>query len=273
MKDDLSALAEMKYSGRGIIAGMTPDGNEFLAYSLTGRSPPSQARKLVEGEKTRTIRTEVTDKKVLEEGNPALLLYPALVHVDGKVLIASNGAQTKLVYSAARDFSSFGGDAKLSAQDILHRGLLNPVFEYDARTDTWIDITSYEPDPPNNTPRISVCVLDGKAAFHIVFCDNDGIRNSVLNSLALEPGKGHLITTYKGGNEKPLLPFEVPDSFSKRSPLEVSVSSTTPDEIAQSVYDAARGADNFRVAAAVMMLNKRTGTIDTKILNRHELGD
>ena len=95
----------------------------------------------------------------------------------------------------------------------------------------------------------------------------------MLSSLDLEPGKGHLLTTYKGGNEKPLLPFEVPDSFSRRLPLEVSVASTTPDEIAQSVYDASRGADNFRVAAAVMMLNKRTGTIDTKILNRHELGD
>ena len=61
MIDDFLKLKEMKYSGRGITIGMTLEGNPFIGYTLTGRSPSSQARKLVYDESLSTIRTDVTD--------------------------------------------------------------------------------------------------------------------------------------------------------------------------------------------------------------------
>jgi IMP cyclohydrolase len=269
MADDFSSLENMIYSGRGIVAGMTPSGNWFVGYSLTGRSPPSQARELVEGKETGTIRTNVTDKEQLEKGSPALLLYPAIVPVEDRI-IASNGAQTKLIYSVIRNENFTPGVdlTRLPPLAILKEAFKEPFWEYDEKDDRWIDITTYEPDAPNNTPRISACVIDKIAAFDIVYRGENGEKSRITREVHLEPGKGKLITTYKGGNEKPLLPFV-------GEPLDVAMTSTTSDNIAESIYEAIRGGaepgENYRVSAAVMLC-KPSGNIYTTIINRSQRG-
>jgi IMP cyclohydrolase len=263
-KDDFSVLENMTYSGRGIITGMTPEGNSFMGYSLTGRSPPSQARRLVYDEKSGVIRTEVTDKEQLEKGSPALLLYPAIVR-EKDSLIASNGAQTKLIFTRIQMDSN-------TTRDTLDSAFYSPCFEYDKKDQKWIDITTYEPDAPNSTPRISALLRErlagskDAAAMHIVR-SNGGVRESHTFPVTLLEGQGRVITTYSGGNENPLLPFE-------GRPLEVGVGSNTPENIVDSIYAAIQGGanpgDNYCVSAAVMML--KDGRTQVAIRNRSEIG-
>ena len=257
-KDDFGALERMIYSGRGIVVGMTPSENSFIGYSLTGRSSSSQARELVDDGKG-VIRTSVTDKKQLEKGNPALLLYPAIAYNTGRI-VASNGAQTKLLYSQAK--------ANPSLVNIFKAITDEPVFEYDSK-EGWIDITSYEPDAPNFTPRICAALSEGSGAMCLVRRDLDFPRTKEVftHSFELSPSRGKLITTYDGKNENPLASFV-------GEPLNVRIGSETADEIADSIYEAIFGGqnpgDNYRVAAAVMML--RTGGFELSIRNRSQLG-
>src|SRR3989344_2535142 len=169
MKDDFSSLEKMAYPGRGIIVGLTPPENPFIGYFLTGRSKSSQARKLVYSEKTGIVRTEPTDKEQLEKGNPSLLLYPALAYVKD-MIIASNGIQTELLYSAAINLVNLIlNDAdklvkSFSPKTVMANAFSTEQFRYDPKTDTLIKITDYEPDEPNNTPRINACIQGNKLA-------------------------------------------------------------------------------------------------------------
>lgn len=73
MTEGLEALTRMEYPGRFIVVGRSADDSaNFALYGITGRSPSSQARVLVESPKTRTIRTVVTDPEELKKGSAAL---------------------------------------------------------------------------------------------------------------------------------------------------------------------------------------------------------
>jgi hypothetical protein len=270
MADDFSALKGMIYSGRGLTMFKTPSGALGMAYSLTGRSPPSQARELHEGRNPKdgktsyTISTKVTDPKQLEEGNPALLLYPALVPV-GNALVGSNGVQTELIYSVIRN--KVGVNAKTS----LYNAFKEPAWRYDQKNDVWIDVTNYEPDDPNFTPRISACAFPDSQAFHIVRRIQDATRGDyIFIPVSPSNGEGKLITTYSGGNETPLRSFE------GYKPLSVGISSEHAMDVAASIYDVIRGGqkpeDNFRVAAAAIIRNK-SGEVEMAEISRNKRGD
>jgi len=244
VKDDFNPLREMVYSGRGITVGMTPEGKPFVGYTLTGRSPSSQARWLSYNRETDVIRTEVTDKEILETGNPALLLYPAMIAINGgENIVASNGAQTRLHADLARE------NPQEYPRFTLTKSMKHPVIEGD------IDITSYEPDDPNFTPRISACIDKKNVGFYVIkratSPDLEQIPEvEIIHSgFELEPGKARIITTYAGGNESPLKSFD-------GTPLETRVLSTRVHEIVDSLYDAIgpKNGDNYRVSAAVMVL-------------------
>ena len=146
-EDDFRALEEMIYSGRGITVGQTPSGNSFIGYSLTGRSPFSQARELISCEGTGVIRTRaITElgrlksmfniedeaqlkelQKKLQEGSPALTIYPAIVPVGRDTLVASNGGQTKLLYSQAKE------DILMHPKNLIGWVFEKPFYEYDER--------------------------------------------------------------------------------------------------------------------------------------------
>lgn len=274
MKDGLSALTDMEYSGRGIIIGMTPIGHEFVGYSLTGRSSGSQARKLVPGDDTGVIRTDVTTKKVLEDEtfNPALLLYPAIIPVHNKAIIVGNGIQTELVYDLLHEFPSIDNivDIGVDPEPFLRKVLSTSVWRYDLKKDLWIDITSYEPDSPIYTPRITALVIGDKAAIHIVRRTESGAKESKFYPIRLVNGEGKLITTYKGGNEEPF-----PLSF-VGEPLDVTIESNYVSTLVQETYDAIQGGskpeDNFRVAVAVMLRNHHTDEMEHKTSNRIDVG-
>ncbi len=275
MTDGLSALANMEYSGRGLIVGKTLTGHEFVGYSLTGRSPPSQKRKLVPGDNTGVIRTDVTDKKVLEDEtfNPALLLYPAIIPVHNKAIIVGNGIQTELVYDLLHEFPSIDDiiDTGVDPEPFLREVLSTSAWKYDLKKDLWIDITSYEPDSPIYTPRITALVIGDKAAIHIVRRTESGAKESKFYPITLVNGEGKLITTYKGGNEKPF-----PLSF-VGEPLDLTIGSNYVSTLVQEVYDAIEGGskpeDNFRVATAVMLRNHHTDEMEHKTRNRINIGD
>ncbi len=259
MKDDFSRLRGMEYSGRGITLGMTAEGNPFVGYTLTGRSLSSQARKLVYDKEKMIVKTDVTDLEQLKKGNPALLIYPAIIFIEGKI-IAGNGVQTNLI----ADFVRMNKEE--NPRFILIKGLKNRFYEGD------IDITSYEPDAPNLTPRISGCLNQTNLGFYVIrrveppFNALDLDAEIIHSSFSLEPGKAKFVTTYHGGNENPLLSFS-------SEPLEAIVSSVNPDGIVDSLYEAIgpKNGNNYRVAAAVMMMNN--GRVNVSLRNRFELGN
>lgn len=255
MENYFSELKKMKYSGRGITIGMTPAGNPFIGYTLTGRSQSSQARRLVYDEAASTVRIDVTDPEQLKKGNPALLIYPAIISANNKI-VASNGVQTKLLMDAAMD------ETNITPVSILLNAMRTPVFQNE------VDITKYEPDSPNFTPRISGCVDKISGGFYIVRKGNPGETDSIFSchDFFLEKGHAKTIATYLGGNENPLLPFT-------KNPLEARIKSNSANEIVRDLYDSIGPKDenNFRVSAAVMMMIQ--GQLKVEIINRYEKGE
>jgi len=256
--DALKPLKSMLYSGRGIILGMTSSGNQFVGYSLTGRSPSSQARKLVKEESSEAIKTEVTDKQQLEKGSPALLLYPAIIPSINKntiSIIASNGVHTKLIQQKSQTLNSD------NPEEIIKKAFEKPFLEHDQKNNCDIDLTTYEPDSPIFTPRISACLIGNKACMHIVWHDN-GEKKQAFHNFTLEKGKAKLITTYKGGNEKPiLLPFE-------GDPIDIEFSGATAEQIAGDIYSAISISNDFAVAAAVVLFDNSSKNTRTSIINK-----
>ena len=201
----------MIYPGRAIIIGRDPGGRrDVVIYAATGRSSSSRARRLVH-DGGGTVRTEVTDPDLLGGGNEKLLLYHCLRPFSGGLAV-SNGAQTDLIAETApsmagRQTGPVDAGARQkepplpSAVEILRRALRQP------RRISGIDVTSFEPDAPTYTPRISGC-LSGDAALAIVRRLPDGKPQQQYFPVPLEPGQGRLLATYAGANRDPLSPFE-----------------------------------------------------------------
>jgi IMP cyclohydrolase len=219
--DPMEPLRRMAYPGRLLALGRARSGHSIVLYAVTGRSPSSQARRLVlDG---RTVWTRPTDPDVLKNGNPDLLIYPALRI--GKGIAVSNGSQTA-------DIDPDGEGSPVSA---LERGLKN-----------W----SYEPDSPIHTPRISGCVLpSGRSAVAVI---RSGAQGEALRSyfeFPLIAGRGRLISTYAGENADPLPAFQ-------GEPREIRFEGATARDTAEAVYGALGPAEagerDFRVAVACL---------------------
>ena len=121
LKEMLSANT---YPGRGIILGITPDGNHAVAaYFIMGRSVNSRNRIFVQ--EPDGIRTEAFDPSLMKD--PHLIIYHP-VREAGCGLIVTNGDQT------------------------------DTIWEYLARGESWeaaLRTRMFEDDGPNWTPRIS----------------------------------------------------------------------------------------------------------------------
>lgn len=247
--DDFRALEKMVYSGRGIVVGMTLKENPFIGYTLTGRSKSSQARELVYDEEEGVVRTAVTDPNELKKGNPLLLIYPALAYTSG-ALYASNGTHTNLMLE--------------HSQQDPHFNLANLFSDPTVRDG--VDLTTYEPDAPHYTPRISGRTSLTVGELYAVRRDEHGLPRRTWESFALSRGKGKLITTYKGGNEHPLLPFD-------GRALDVVVDSLTSKKLCENFYRAIgpKDGNNYRVAAAVMML--RPDGLSVTVINQEGRGN
>ncbi|MBR4769105.1 MAG: PHP domain-containing protein, partial [Lachnospiraceae bacterium] len=112
------------YLGRGIIIGETPDGAyAAAAYFIMGRSENSRNRALEENEEG--VETAPFDETKVSD--PSLIIYPAVRRGENR-LVVTNGDQTETILKGFKE-------GKEMTESLLSR--------------------TYEPDPPNFTPRIS----------------------------------------------------------------------------------------------------------------------
>lgn len=225
----VTSLADAKaYYGRGIITGLTLDEELFVAYFVTGRSPSSKARKLVyPGGDNNIIYTEPTNKEILEQGNPDLLLYNALLWNEyrNKMIAVSNGKQTDSVYASTLATSMSLTEA----------------------TRQW----NYEPDAPNFTPRISARIFTDSVAMRGEMAI---IRKPLDSSVAereefkiiYEKGKAAVLTTYTGENVEPLPSFQ-------GNPRIIEIGSSGIDSLVNEL-EPRMGNPDYRVALAVHLI-------------------
>ena len=235
-------LAALEYPGRLIVMGAASAGAKaVIVYAITGRSPSSQARKLVHRDSG--VWVQPTDEDVLKKGNIDLLVYPALFFGQAGVAV-SNGKQTADI------------------RDALLAGAA-PVAVLSQALAAW----DYEPDAPIFTPRISGCLVRGAAGLSVVRRGESGEILRSYYEVPFREGEGWLVSTYAGPNSDPLPAFE-------GEPRRVGLSGKTARETAEAVYrDLAPAAaeKDFRVAAACVFVSlSDPGKIELHIINRHE---
>lgn len=243
MAQGLENLSSREYPGRIVVIGQDLSGvNTVVIYAITGRSPSSQARKLVVEDTS--IWAQPTDEETLEKGNRELLIYPA-IQFTAQGIAVSNGKQTSDIGRRLAQFQ-------------------NPVEVLSSSLSIW----DYEPDSPIFTPRISGCILPGgKAALSIIRRGPDGASQRKFYDVPLIAGRGKMIATYSGENKDPLPPFT-------EQPVEVGIQAKRADEMAEAVYDALgpeAGKDDFRVSVVcVFSSDFDTHENEIYIINRHE---
>ncbi len=241
MAQGLETLSGMEYPGRVIIIGKSPQGDDVIMYAITGRSPSSQARRLEIDEENKNVFVKPTDEEVLKTGQPDLLVYSAIMYGNG--VVVGNGKQTTNIRSCI--------DREKEPVEVL----LNGQRSWD-----------YEPDKPNYTPRISGCITDKGAALSVTKRAEDGAVIKHYFDIPMIPGKGKMIATYTGVNEKPL------PSFSGE-PIDVEIPGGTAQECVTAMYDAlgpVEGQPDFRVVAASVFVDAE-GSVVAKVKNRHDL--
>lgn len=235
-------LATLEYPGRLIAMGLASAGAKaVIVYAITGRSPSSQARKLVL--RDRGIWVQPTDEDVLKKGNVDLLVYPALLFGQAGVAV-SNGKQTADI------------------RDALLAGAA-PVAVLSQALAAW----GYEPDAPIFTPRISGCLVRGAAGLSVV---RRGESGEILRSyfeVPLREGEGRLVSTYEGPNRDPLPSFA-------GEPRRVELAGGSARETAETVYrelGPVLPEKDFRVAVAcVLSPFSHPNDPEVHIINRHE---
>jgi len=235
------SLAALEYPGRLIVIGAAPGGQAAIVYAITGRSPSSQARRLVH--RDGGVWVEPTDEATLRTGNVDLLVYPAFLFAEAGTAV-SNGKQTADV------------------RDRLRPGL-DPVAALSAALAAW----DYEPDAPIFTPRISGCLTAKAAGLSVARRGPSGETLRSYFEVALRAGEGRLVSTYEGPNADPLPVF-------RGEPRFVGLAGTTAAETAAAFFrdlGPAAGAKDFRVAVACVLPDPASpDKADVHIINRHE---
>jgi len=242
MTEGLEMLSDRKYPGRVIILGRDrSEENEVVIYAITGRSPSSQARKIVF--KNDTVWVRPVDYEIIKDGNIDLLIYPAILLSGG--IAVSNGKQTLDIRSCIRQSQ-------------------NPVEILKLAHSKW----DYEPDAPAFTPRISGCIIpENRAALGIIKRAEDGSSTKNFFEVPLNAGKGKMITTYNGENKDPLPSFT-------GEPVNLDLFGKTAADVAEDVYDAMRPQiqdEDFRVSViSVFYRELKANKYDISIINRCE---
>ena len=230
LKNQLEANS---YPGRGIVIGLTPDsGHIAIAYFTMGRSVNSRNRIFIED--GNGIMNKAFDPSLMTD--PSLIIYAPLRVLDDYTIV-TNGDQTDTVFEYMKE---------------------GKIFEEALSTRT------FEPDPPNFTPRIS----------GIIDLKNASYKLSILKSMYGNPesvcryffaydepvaGTGHFIHTYKcDGNPIPSFegepePVDICNDFEKFS-----------DEIWNSLNK------ENKVSLFTRFINVKTGECVSKIFNKLE---
>lgn len=233
MQTMAEAAGAFAYPGRGIVIGLSPEGDRaILAYFIMGRSENSRNRVFVpDGE---GIRTEAHDPSKLMD--PSLIIY-APVRVLGDTTIVTNGDQTDTVYEALRAGGSF---------------------EEALKTRT------YEPDGPHYTPRISGMaeIMGGKLRYRLSILrrgEDGACERPCFEYPAPVPGTGHFIHTYDHDGD-PLPSF-------RGEPRPVAIGGSLA-EMANALWNALHSEN--RVALFLREIELATGRVNTRIINQKE---
>jgi len=223
------------YPGRGIIIGQTPDGSRMMQiYWLTGRSENSRNRIFVQ--ESEGIRTQAFDPAKLSD--PFLIIYwPARRF--GSTFLVTNGDQTDTLFHMMQQGATFE-DALMTRE--------------------------FEPDPPNFTPRISgmADISDAEGGYRLsILKAQDGSPERCVRCFyrfgKATPGIGHCIHTYQGdGNPLPVFSGD---------PYVVPVPNTVDEAVAR-YWPLLDG--NNRVALFARTVERGSGAVETRIINRHQ---
>jgi len=242
MDTTTTALATLEYPGRLIIIGAPRDSGEaVIVYAITGRSPSSQARKLVL--RDGGIWVQPTDEATLRQGNVDLLVYPAVLFGPAGVAV-SNGKQTT---------------------DVIHRLApgVDPVSALSKALAAW----DFEPDAPIFTPRISGCLAGAAAGLSVLRRGPSGETLRSYYEVGLRPGEGRLVSTYEGPDADPLPVF-------CGEPRGIGLAGASAAETAESAYaglgPAPAGKDLRVAVACVFVPLSAPEKADVRIINRHE---
>lgn len=229
-------LSSNTYPGRGIILGLTPDGNHAaIAYFIMGRSENSRNRVFVyEG---RGLRTQAFDPAKLSD--PSLIIYSPVRVLDNHTIV-TNGDQTDTVYD-------FMADGKTFADALRTR--------------------TFEPDAPNFTPRISglVTVSDGGFSYWLsILKSNNGNPDSAQRFFYeyAQPvaGEGHFIHTYAcDGNPIPSYEGE---------PTGVVIADNDLDAFTNLIWDSLN--EENKVSLFTRFIDLTTGAVESRIINKNQ---
>ncbi len=233
MIDMTAYLQDNPYPGRGIMLGRSTDSRcAVIAYFIMGRSENSRNRIFEETEDG--IRTKAFDESKMTD--PSLIIYHPVRRMDNGLTIVTNGDQTDTI----RDNILAGH---------CYRHALN------TRT--------FEPDPPNYTPRISGVVKPDGAYNLSILKSLDGDPSCACRYFyeydAPKAGVGHFIHTYEGdGNPLPSFQGE---------PRMVSITAPDAETLAGELWLALN--DDNKVSLFVRYIDLATGEDETSIINKH----
>ena len=233
MIDMTEYLQNNPYPGRGIMIGRDNHNKcAVIAYFIMGRSENSRNRVFEETEDG--IRTRAFDESKMTD--PSLIIYHPVRRMDDGLTIVTNGDQTNTI----RDHI---------LQGHCYRHALN------TRT--------FEPDPPNYTPRISGVVKPNGAYDLSILKSLDGDPSCACRYFyeydAPKAGVGHFIHTYEGDGS-PLPSFE-------GEPRRVAVAAPDAETLAEELW-LALNEDN-KVSLFVRYIDLETGDDETSIINKH----
>ncbi|MHC1694557.1 MAG: IMP cyclohydrolase [Eubacteriales bacterium] len=227
-------LRNNSYPGRGIIIGMTGDAQSaVVAYFIMGRSDNSRNR--IFEEQTGGIRTKAFDESKLTD--PSLIIYNPIRTYKGDIIV-TNGDQTDTVY--------YFLSQNLSFEDALR-----------SRT--------FEPDPPNFTPRISgLLSFSDSFSYKLSILKSadgcpDGAQRFFYEYLTPLAGEGRFIHTYQSDGS-PLPSFE---GEPRRVVLDGDI-----DMLTSQIWDNLN--DENKVSLYVCYKNIEDGTSVTRIINKLE---
>lgn len=191
------------YPGRFLTIGRLPAAkgvsietvDMFMGYSLGGRSPQSKDRNArQEDNAVRLIAPDKTVEEMAQQSDAALVYYHAMDGADG-VFVVSNGAQTRPVLAAIREGATL--------EEAVNNAPTEPG-KVNGK-DAMIDLSSFEPDEPIFTPRITGVIdlrEDAPTPFGLAVVrknleTGNAIRTFWTADLAdVQPGQGWAIQTY-----------------------------------------------------------------------------
>ena len=223
-------LKNNAYPGRGIVLGLTPDGNKAVAaYFIMGRSVNSRNRIFVA--EPDGIRTQAYDSALMKD--PHLIIYHP-VREAGCGLIVTNGDQT------------------------------DTVWEYLTRGESWetaLRSRCFEDDGPNWTPRISgLQSRDGSYKMSVLKSD-DPEGTACARYFYEYPGasgQGHFLHTYvQDGNPLPSFAGE-PERV--QIPQEI-------DDFTNELWENLN--EDNKISLFVRYTDLKTGATEQRIVNKH----